>query len=151
MAETDSSGGVEETIGQHADVKGACRVGQQDAEATTVSNHAGKPLQLSRSTVERSADPCRGRAGEPGSQLSLVEVGEDVVHLPETTFGLDPGSKSRAARTRVALEGGDGNVLISDMPAIDACFRLLRKRGLAPPSAGPAEPQSLFGRDQISW
>ena len=75
-------------------MEGARRVGQHDVEATTVSDHAGKRVQLGRRAVERLGDPHSGRAGKPGAQLPLVEIGEDIVHLSEAPFSLDLCQKS---------------------------------------------------------
>lgn len=65
------------TVGQHTDVEGPCLVGQPDAEAPTITDHAGKRLELGRRAVERLGDPYRGWTGKPGAQLPLVEISED--------------------------------------------------------------------------
>lgn len=72
MAKTDGGSRIKETIDQHADMKGACRVRQHDTQAATISDHAGKRLQLGRRAVERLGDPYRSWAGMFISDLRLA-------------------------------------------------------------------------------
>lgn len=76
--------GIEETIGQHADMQCPREAREHGAQPGSIGDHGRKRTEVFRYAVERLRDPCGRWPGQRGSGLSFVKIDQQIIELAET-------------------------------------------------------------------
>ena len=114
LLQAQGGSGIEEAIGEHADMQCARETGEHRAKPRAICNHDWKGAKFYRCSIKRLRYAWCRWSGKRRTSLPLIEVNQQVIKLPKRTLVLDLGAEAGPAGAGIALEGSDGGMLRLD-------------------------------------
>src|SRR6516225_3941687 len=106
---------LEEAVAEMADVEGTRQMGEHRAQPSPVGDSARERLKLLLHTIILGRKPGGGRTGHALATTMRLVLGDDIVELAERALLLDLLSEARCRGASIAVEHGDGSMLVLDL------------------------------------
>jgi hypothetical protein len=107
VLEAERGRGIEEAVGQDADMQCAGEAREKRTQPRAVCDYRWERAELGGGCSHCLGDPGSGWTGERRTGAVLVEIGKDISELAKDALCFDLGTEPGPAGTRIALEGGD--------------------------------------------